>query len=1028
MKPGFVAKVQRMQSMRALGATSKMTALERKWLKCRENLAIAEEPVNYSSAQHHHEHQDHQQPQIAEQQEPESVEAKDSTPETPPPSSGDSNTANSPKDDTESNPEDSANQPDKSSAPVPTSEEESQKETNPATEETPQPQEEETASVGVESGEEKTQADADGEAEEEEEEEGGMRKQRRVLLFEDRPTAREKVRQALVARSFLVDEAHDIDDAVKLYKRGGRFDALLLGLEAPLFLAIQFIESIPRSKIPIALLIAQPADKLEAVIRKALELGASCYVPHSEDGASVVFRIEELLRRFDVAEAENKRMMEYLNPDYFINHAKRKDLSKSLQRSSQKGTPALKPKMRCLDVDGESPKQEVRMKFNIAVKKGQALRLKKLLVKRGSRRTKLNIRRMQQLSEKAVQKSLSDSYLPLLRDYQQRFKYAVLPSLPAPELTAKRSGDLLQSQFREKVPKVISTLPQRFLRQGYELKESGDYEGAIRKFNRAISDPRYAAAYLSRGVTLHIVGNDDAAMKDFDRCIKLKEFESLAHCNKALIHYYKGEDNLALVQMNKAIMHDRRDFGFYQCRALLHRRNGRFDQAKADYAKSRELIASKKAELKRSRSNAEFSTSAKAMYEDTGVSFDLIDPAEANLQYALDHISPFTEMDRNKDGRIDLEEYKQATDYGVDVYSSIFQRPTVLQKICRKEPNKRSLKEIDFLVRTLNEIEIVRALPNRQVKVLCRDVKCAWVAAGDCIMRQGDLGNYFYLVLSGEFAVKWDRMNGNGVPVIVNTVLGGGCFGEGTMYNPHAKRYASVFAQADGTLFMVSRHSFFASRLNESMKSFANHTSEVLRQSKIFNSMTGSDFEKLVFVSKPNYHDRNTILVRQGDPGSKFCIIISGICKMIQFTDVGAQLIEKERKLAHRVSQFEMSFTFHHTVKDPEARARAARATARYEAMKADLCNVRNKLKTLRSKESKGNVAPRIQDSQYLYPSNFFGEVSILDPYNGREPCTVVTETFTKVIEITKEELQTYKQSPELIEVLRSRSFYLGGE
>lgn len=880
------------------------------------------------------------------------------------------------------------------------------------------------ATSGIEEEEEQNKDKAPEKSSEEE----ATQQKRRVLLFEDRADIKARIREALVSRSFLVEEAHDIDEALKLYKRGGRFDAILLGLEGPLFLAIQFIESIPRTKIPIALLITQPAEEIELVIRKAVELGASCCVAYNEDTDKVLLRIEQLLQRFDMAEAEKKRMMEYLNPDYFINHAKRKDLSKILQQSKRNRSQVHKTKMRCLDIDGASSKQEVRMKFNVAVKKGQALLLKKKMITRNKSRNGRATRKpmgIQQLSEKVVQKNASDSFLPLLRDYQQRFKYAVLPGLPAPSLTAKRSTDLLQCHFREKVPKVISTLPQRFLRQGYELKESGDYEGAIRKFNRAISDPRYAAAYLSRGVTLHIIGNDAAAMKDMDRCIKLKEFESLAHCNKALIYYYKGDDDLALKEINRAIEHDRRDFGFYQCRALLHRRNGDFDLAKADYAKSRELIAARKSELKRSRSMGDFGG---GVHQDTGISTDLIDPAESNQQYALDHSSPFKEMDSNNDGRVDLHEYKQANDYGVDVYSSIFQRPSVLHKICKKPPKQRTVQEIDFLVRTLNEIEVVRALPNRQVKVLCRDVKCASVGSGDCVIRQGDLGNYFYMVLSGEFAVKWDPPHGDGVQVTVNTVLAGGCFGEGTMYNPKAKRYASVFAQTPGTLFMVSRHSYFASRLNESMQQTATRTSDVLKQSKIFNSMSGDQFAKLIFVSKPNNHDRNKILVRQGEPGSKFCIIISGICKMLRFADVGAELIEKERKLAQSISQFEMSFTFHHTVKDPEARARAARATARYEAMQKDLHNVRNKLKVLKSKASKGNVAPKILDSQYLYPSNFFGEVSILDPYNGREPCTVVSETFAKVIEITKEELQTYKQSPQLIETLRSRSFYLGRE
>src|SRR5262245_1026324 len=84
------------------------------------------------------------------------------------------------------------------------------------------------------------------------------------------------------------------------------------------------------------------------------------------------------------------------------------------------------------------------------------------------------------------------------------------------------------------------------LAMGVTRRETGDLDGALADFNRAIAmDPRSAWAYFGRGTILGEQGKLDEAITDFDRAIELDPQFALAYANRGLARLRRGENYIA---------------------------------------------------------------------------------------------------------------------------------------------------------------------------------------------------------------------------------------------------------------------------------------------------------------------------------------------------------------------------------------------------------------------------------------------------------------------------------------------------
>ena len=95
-------------------------------------------------------------------------------------------------------------------------------------------------------------------------------------------------------------------------------------------------------------------------------------------------------------------------------------------------------------------------------------------------------------------------------------------------------------------------------------------------------------------------------------------------------------------------------------------------------------------------------------------------------------------------------------------------------------------------------------LPAARIDDLLRKFERVKVARGDIVIREGDEGDYYYLIESGRFQVS--RMVG-GAEVVLAELKSGDAFGEEALVS-EAKRNASVTALVGGYLLRLNRNHF----------------------------------------------------------------------------------------------------------------------------------------------------------------------------------------------------------------------------
>ncbi len=111
----------------------------------------------------------------------------------------------------------------------------------------------------------------------------------------------------------------------------------------------------------------------------------------------------------------------------------------------------------------------------------------------------------------------------------------------------------------------------------------------------------------------------------------------------------------------------------------------------------------------------------------------------------------------------------------------------------------------DWMTRMLQSEAFLR-LPPANIHQLLMRLEAVSAAAGDVILRQGDEGDYFYIVKAGRLAVT-RKASPRSKEVLLAELGEGACFGEEALVSG-TKRNASVMMVTDGSLMRLSQDNF----------------------------------------------------------------------------------------------------------------------------------------------------------------------------------------------------------------------------
>ena len=189
----------------------------------------------------------------------------------------------------------------------------------------------------------------------------------------------------------------------------------------------------------------------------------------------------------------------------------------------------------------------------------------------------------------------------------------------------------------------------------------------------------------------------------------------------------------------------------------------------------------------------------------------------------------------------------------------------------------------NFLFRSLDEeqyMDVVNAMAEKHI------------AAGEEVIKQGGIGDYFYVVEDGAFDVFVSR---NGNPAVkVTEYEGGGSFGElALMYN--APRAATVTATKDSVIWALDRVTFRRILMEITSRKLRMYES-FLEEVPLLVSLEPYERHKIADALESVTFNEGDVVMKQGDPGENFYIIESGDAQVTQTDGNGVEHVMHQLK------------------------------------------------------------------------------------------------------------------------------------
>ncbi|KAJ3071043.1 hypothetical protein HDU98_005894 [Podochytrium sp. JEL0797] len=155
------------------------------------------------------------------------------------------------------------------------------------------------------------------------------------------------------------------------------------------------------------------------------------------------------------------------------------------------------------------------------------------------------------------------------------------------------------------------------------------------------------------------------------------------------------------------------------------------------------------------------------------------------------------------------------------------------------------------------------------------------VAPGEEVIKQGGVGDYFYVVETGTLDVFVSK--GGAPPAKVYEYSDGGSFGElALMYN--APRAATVVATSECICWALDRVTFRRILMENTSRKRRMYES-FLEEVKLLASLEAYERHKIADVLESQVFNEGEIVIRQGDVGEQFYIIESGEAAVTKIID-----------------------------------------------------------------------------------------------------------------------------------------------
>mmetsp|Transcript_2012 Transcript_2012/g.5431 ORF Transcript_2012/g.5431 Transcript_2012/m.5431 type:complete len:791 (-) Transcript_2012:683-3055(-) len=186
---------------------------------------------------------------------------------------------------------------------------------------------------------------------------------------------------------------------------------------------------------------------------------------------------------------------------------------------------------------------------------------------------------------------------------------------------------------------------------------------------------------------------------------------------------------------------------------------------------------------------------------------------------------------------------------------------------------RKSTEAIARIMHAVKNQKIFSRLNEEQLVLLQQTMREHKVPAGTSVISQGEKGNHFYVVDSGELDA-FVQSEPSKPAAQVKSFGPGDSFGElALMYN--CPRTASIVTRTDAVLWSVDRVSFRGIVLEANTRKAAMYEA-FLEKVQLLEPLTKEQRNRMVDVLEEVEFNPNETIIREGDAGTHFYIVVEG--------------------------------------------------------------------------------------------------------------------------------------------------------
>ncbi len=204
---------------------------------------------------------------------------------------------------------------------------------------------------------------------------------------------------------------------------------------------------------------------------------------------------------------------------------------------------------------------------------------------------------------------------------------------------------------------------QEQLDKALKYIEQNDFSKAAEKLNLITTiDPKFAPAYLHRGLLFNKQGQGKMALADFEKAISLDPKMAEAYVGKAMILFAEGNLDGSLAQLNKAIeLNPGMGTAFYN-RGMAHYYKGEFKESLYDFDMAKSLGEEVEEEI----------YDEVSMFRDMKASIEkFTKDMEANPKEPLNYYNRGILYYHSKDYQNALKDLEKAAELGMDLEADL---------------------------------------------------------------------------------------------------------------------------------------------------------------------------------------------------------------------------------------------------------------------------------------------------------------------------------------------------------------------